>query len=439
MTSALTLSDDQQAAYLKFATFLLDPEQTVMLISGYAGTGKTTLIRQLVANLPATLKMAALTTGMTLDWDLLFTATTNKAVQALTDIIGQEAKTIQSALGLRVHKDHHKNTTSLVLDSYAEHLTDTLLFIDEISFADQELLNYIIQRTRNCKIVLIGDPAQLAPPGSRYTPAFNSNFNETRLKQVMRQAEGNPIIAMATAFRKTVGGAGWGKFKLDGNTIQHLPQAEFEAQAIAEASRPDWKHGDSKVLAWTNARVVYYNHLIRKAHHGDPQLQVNDYAVCNQYINQRITNEHGKRVSFSIKTDELVQITGIRPTTSYGVNGWEVFLNNKLKAFLPNDIKLKKQLIAELTAQQKNKSTLTSSIIGFDDNIGAVRKVEDYWIDLRAAYACTINKAQGSTYNKVFIDLNDIKKCRQGDQVARMMYVAVSRARYNVILTGDLV
>jgi ATP-dependent exoDNAse (exonuclease V) alpha subunit len=61
------------------------------------------------------------------------------------------------------------------------------------------------------------------------------------------------------------------------------------------------------------------------------------------------------------------------------------------------------------------------------------------WIDLRAAYAQTVNKSQGSTYDRVFIDLDDIRRCNSGDQIARMLYVAVSRAREQVFLTGDLV
>ena len=65
--------------------------------------------------------------------------------------------------------------------------------------------------------------------------------------------------------------------------------------------------------------------------------------------------------------------------------------------------------------------------------------MDNNWIDLRAAYASTINKAQGSTYKTVFIDLDDIKRCNSGDQIARMMYVGVSRASQRVWLTGDLV
>jgi ATP-dependent exoDNAse (exonuclease V) alpha subunit len=58
---------------------------------------------------------------------------------------------------------------------------------------------------------------------------------------------------------------------------------------------------------------------------------------------------------------------------------------------------------------------------------------------LRAAYAQTINKSQGSTYDRVFIDLDDLARCSSGDQLARMLYVGFSRARHQVFLTGDLV
>ena len=67
-----------------------------------------------------------------------------------------------------------------------------------------------------------------------------------------------------------------------------------------------------------------------------------------------------------------------------------------------------------------------------------VEEIEERWVDLRAAYACTVNKAQGSTFDRVYIDLTDIGRCTSGDQIARMLYVAVSRARRQVFLTGDL-
>jgi ATP-dependent exoDNAse (exonuclease V) alpha subunit len=63
----------------------------------------------------------------------------------------------------------------------------------------------------------------------------------------------------------------------------------------------------------------------------------------------------------------------------------------------------------------------------------------DTWIDLRPSFAQTVNKSQGSTYDIVMIDLNDIcSKCRTLEQLARILYVALSRGRSRIIMTGDL-
>jgi ATP-dependent exoDNAse (exonuclease V) alpha subunit len=98
--------------------------------------------------------------------------------------------------------------------------------------------------------------------------------------------------------------------------------------------------------------------------------------------------------------------------------------NHRHKAFLPVSLEAKKQRLREAEAQ---------------GDLSTVALINKTWIDLRAAYACTINKSQGSTYDKVFIDLDDLKRCNQPNTLARLLYVAVSRARYQVIFTGDLV
>ena len=64
--------------------------------------------------------------------------------------------------------------------------------------------------------------------------------------------------------------------------------------------------------------------------------------------------------------------------------------------------------------------------------------IKDYFGDLRNRDSCTVHKSQGSTVNDVFIDLEDLMKCRQPDMVRRLLYVAISRARNNVYFYGDL-
>lgn len=414
--SALTLTDDQQAAYDDFVAFITHPEERVFVLEGYAGTGKSTLVERLLTDLPATLQTVKLITQQhDEDWDILLTATTNKACEALADITGKEVRTIQSVLELRVETDYRTRETTLVPRTHGFRLRNTILFIDEASFIDQQLLQLIFERTVDCKIIFIGDPAQLAPPKTGRTPVFAAGFRTAKLTKVVRQNDGNQIIELATAFRETVNGTSWVQCVPNGTQVIRVDRSAFESALLQEVNRPNWRHQDSKVLAYTNKTVIQYNQAIRQHVQGQPELQVGDYAVCNSYINTK---------RCSLKTDQLVQITKISSAIEHGVCGWMVEVDHRHHAFLPHSLEARKARLAKARA---------------DEDWGVVHHIEEQWIDLRAAYACTINKAQGSTYDRVFIDLDDLKTCRNPNNLARLMYVGVSRARHQVYMTGDLV
>ncbi len=410
----IILTEDQENALLKFNQFLLDPIETVFVLSGYSGTGKSTLVKSLIDAVPNFIKTAKLIDPSTKEWDIQLTATTNKAAEAFASITNRDVSTIHSFLGLRVAKNE-KGESTLVPRT---HVTKDgyLLFIDEASYVDKTLLTYIFKLTKDCKIVFIGDPAQLTPVKSVGTPVFDANFSGAKLTKVVRQAEGNPIINLSTLFRETVNTGEFFQFTPDGHHIQYMERSDFNAALEQEFSRDNWRHQDSKVLAWTNKCVIDYNKLIRNHVKGDPHFQVGDYAVCNSYLNT------GR---YPIKTDQLVEITDIGSDEySHDVLGNMFTIDGVVKAFMPKELAAKNRRIKDAKAAG---DTYT------------VNDIDSYWVDLRAAYSCTINKAQGSTYDRVFIDLDDIRACNSGDQIARMLYVGVSRARHQVYLVGDLV
>lgn len=414
--TAITLSQDQQAGYEAFASFIMNPHDTVFVLSGYSGTGKTTLVRTLLERLPKLFKMARLLDPNYPVMDIRLTATTNKAAEAFQHISNSNVDTIHSALGLRVHTDYSTGKTRLIPKSHDVQIENTILFIDEASFMDSDMLRHTFKLTSKCKIVLIGDPAQLLNVGSTSAPAFSAGFPEFRLTQVVRQAAGNPIIDLSTKFRETVDSGEFFSFQPDGHYIQHLDRQAFGKAIEDEFLRPDWRQSDSRVLTWTNKSAIHYNHAIRDSVKGNPNFQDGDYAICNSYIS---------RNRYSIKTDQMVCITKIsRNEVELDTPGAYYTVNNSATFFMPDSLELKKQRIKEA------KST---------GNAQVLQKIDSEWIDLRAAYACTINKAQGSTFRKVFIDLDDLKRCTNGNQLARLMYVGVSRASEQVILTGDLV
>jgi hypothetical protein len=185
--------------------------------------------------------------------------------------------------------------------------------------------------------------------------------------------------------------------------------------AEQEFTRPDWKHADSKILAWTNKCVIGFNHYMNTLVTGDPHFQAGDYAICNSFISK------GKH---TIKTDQMVEITAISEDLhEHGVLGNNFLVDNHWY-FMPKTLASKKERLRKAKAE---------------GDIHIVADIESSWIDLRAAYASTINKSQGSTYKKAFIDLDDVARCNDGNQLARMLYVGISRASEQVFLTGDLV
>lgn len=412
----ITLSPSQNKAYTDFATFLSDPKEAVFVLAGYSGTGKSTLVKYILDQLNGLLHINKLINPKYPEYEVHITATTNKAAESLANIIKKSVSTIHSLLRLRVGRDN-KGRTTLYCARPKELVENALIFIDEASYIDSDLLTLISQKTKNCKLVFIGDPAQLTPVNSNTTPVFNlTSCKKTEMTDVVRQAEGNPIIELSTCFRNTVNTGDFFSFTPDNKHIQWLEREDFEDKILEEFSRKDWNHADSKVLVWTNKAAINYNHGIRENLIGIHEFQEGDYAICNSFI---------AIDGFKVSTDEMVLISKvIGPSKSYDVDGTLFEINGSFTVFSPNSI------------EEKNLAIKKARKL---EQYDRVAHMEDGWIDLRAVYACTVNKAQGSTYKKVFIDLDDIKKCKNPNLLARLLYVAVSRAKETVYLTGDLV
>lgn len=415
MKKTIILNEGQEAAMGALVTFLQDPQEIAFKLTGYSGTGKSTMVETVIERLPSIMKTLQLLNPKLPTLEIRLTATTNKAAENFAQITGMDVSTIHSFLGLRVETDYRTGTTTLIPKSTTKK-SHYLLFIDEYSYIDSLLLDYIFKLTEKCKIVFIGDPAQLTPVKSKGCPVAEAKFTEAKLTQVVRQAEGNPIIDLSTKFRNTVNTGEFFAFVPDGQSVIHLPREKFNDAVEKEFTRPDWRNNDSKILGWTNKCAIGFNNHVRQLVSGTPEFQVNDYAICNKFLSV------GKS---SFKTDQLVCITKISdPTHRHGVAGREYTLDHSAPVFVPDSLVAKTKFISSSRAAGE---------------FSRAEEAENKWGDLRAASACTVNKSQGSTYDRVFIDLDDISRCNSGDQIARMLYVGVSRARHQVFLTGDLV
>lgn len=427
--SALTLTQEQEAARKGFTQFILNKNQHSYVLSGFAGTGKTTLVKYLLEQLPDIERTARLLQPTFTMYDVCVTATTNKACSVLQESLGGDraeytVTTIHSLLQLVVSYFVKERKHELAPRKGTENflLQNKIVLIEEASFIGLTLLSWIRKRTQNCKIFYIGDPGQLLEVGSTYSPVFAAQLPTDQLTEIVRQAKGNPIIELATNFRNVLETGKFFSFKPDGKYIRHLPREEFDKEVVAEFTANSWNDAKSRILTWTNKGAISYNDGLSKIKKGTSAIRAGDYCVVNNF-----TNICGN----SFAAESIIRINNTSPMEYMGVKGTEVILNDEgLWGFCPDEYltipKIARNMEREFPgADQDEISHYIAQFIG-------------RWIDLRAAYSCTVNKSQGSTYDRVYIDLDDIKKCNNGLHLARLLYVGTSRARYQVTFTGDI-
>ncbi len=412
----IVLNEGQNKGIDLFTQFYLDPEQYVMLLKGHSGTGKSTLVRTFLSMLKELDAMAELLCPGFKPPEIKLTATTHQAAEAMSTAVHgmMPTQTIHSLLGLIVNRDHMTGKTELVVRGGAPIVRDTLILMDEASFADQVLISHLFRQTDNCKFVLMGDHAQLTPVGSTFMPAFNLKGMEIELTQVMRQKKG-PLLDLCEGLRATVLGGPWPQIKPDGVEIQHVNRVQFEAMCLEAFKNPEvW--GDCKILAYTNERVINFNNFMSAEILGtsDPQ------AGQRMLVNTAIRNN-----KVSCNTGEEVMIEEVRPSERFDLKGWDIKLRGKAWLFfLP---------------KHRSDCLARAKLARNDCDYQTAKAIDDSCIDLRPAFACTVNKSQGSTFDTVFIDLDDVcKKVRSPNQLARALYVGLSRARYRVVMTGDM-
>jgi ATP-dependent exoDNAse (exonuclease V) alpha subunit len=413
----LTLSDDQNDSADTIVNFLLDPEKKNLILAGFAGVGKSTLLKHVIDELPRINKLAEAVGADKTERTMHLTATTNKAAGALRQTTGLAAQTIHSTLGLALERNETNFKQELVVTGRTRTFRDDLFIVDEAFMADPKLMQLMSEYMENCKVLWVGDPAQLTPVGMNSCPLETRGFDTTTLSQVHRQAEGSPIIQLATLCRYAVLSGKFFKFEPDGDVIQHVSRVEFDKQMLEEFEANGKTPGAVKALAWTNKGTLAMNSLVKQQMKGTLDISVGDYVVCNSAMRTR---------KIALSTDQTVQITGKRSGTEQGLEGHYYDINSKGEVFMPTSLPAKRAL---LKALKKDKSAeATANRI----------HIEDKWADLRDEYACTINKSQGSTYGTVFIDLADVGRCKNPNQLARLLYVATSRAANRIVFTGDI-
>lgn len=411
----MPLSPDQQKGSDKFMDYLLDDTKSEISISGPGGTGKSFLTKYLINAASKQIKFLDFLTGDNpFELSIPLTATTNKAASVLGDLADSPATTIHSLLGLKVQNDFRTGKVLLKKTRNSIPIFNSIIFIDEASMVNTQLLKIIREQTVKCKLVFIGDSYQLAPVGENTCPVFEEVQSKIKLSTIQRQVADSPIIQLASKYREA----------LDKDIF---PMPESNGKAIQVVSGPEFKemidHNflheptiESKTIAWTNDRVHQYNDYIRSLHTSNLAYNVEESIVTNKPI----LNPDG---TFAAATEKVLIITNITEGNQHGIDGYNITLDYEINTFQPKNQYDVKNLLNRLANNKDWQEYF---------------KIKEFFADLRPIHACTVHKSQGSSYDTVFIDVADIGRNRSHSEVARMMYVATSRARTSVVMTGEL-
>lgn len=406
-----SLTTGQEEAKAEIIDFLLDSSQKYFVLKGVAGTGKTHLINQVEKDFVEVEKLLTVT-GVYKPQEWQYTATTHKAAHALRAAADRDTCTLHSLLSLQLKSNYRTGKNFLVRNS-ATTVDDMIIVVDEASYIDYDLLEALEKYTVNCKVIFMGDPAQLTPIGLNHSPVFLAGFNTYTLTQVVRQSTKHPLSPILEHFRNYILGHTESLPKITAcPELVRMTSDEFNKTIISEFTS-GWSSSKSKVLAWRNKTVTKYNQMLFTGVNNRSNFEIGDVVVNNKAIP-------------NISTDAEVEIVSVLSMFSLGVRGHRYIVNTGAKSvhvFVPdNPADYKKHLNRAIK----------------DGKTEDVKTIMDTWADLRPVYASTVNKAQGSTYDKVFIDLGDFKALKDPNQLARLLYVALSRAKYQVIFTGDL-
>ena len=446
----------------------------ISALLGAAGTGKTTLMGEIVKEIERVVCLMA---------------PTHKAASVLAEKTGKGVKTIHSWLGLRPDTE---NASGFKRMGPSKLPPNAVYILDEASMAGTELLDYLAKEAqeKNSKILLIGDEAQLPPVLSVGGIVFEDYARQhggpkavARLTEIVRQAKGSAIPEIAHEYRD--------------------PNAEF-AMPAASVIRPDGSliirdfgeaipefveacatnavtATDRVFLSYTNARVDAVNQMVRVRQHGDKarftpffagELMISFTAVPAQDDLPELGKQQHVRILSAERSD--IVTNGIRTkvwaatvepilsggavddpltvlATDYATRKTLMDAANaharKLEAEFMRGIRANNLMREWQTAKKGGdrafralaaRHNLAPNAIELNNKRRAAWRhyynLESTLIDLRAPHALTVHRAQGSTYTQVWIDGYSISRA-PGRRA--LMYTALTRTSKDVHLLMD--
>ncbi|WP_456462287.1 ATP-dependent DNA helicase [Lutibacter sp.] len=438
----------------KLSKFIFeDKKEALFLIKGYAGTGKTTSISTVVNNLWRASKKAVLL------------APTGRAAKVISGYANRQAFTIHKKI---YHPRKNKSGgVDFVLQTNKH--TNTIFIVDEASmipdspsgtklFENNSLLDDLISYVYSgvhCKLILIGDTAQLPPVKLNISPAldihkltlnYQKDVTEIELNEVMRQHEDSGILINATQLRLILKNNGFSnfQFQLGFPDIIRLVDG-YEIEDAINTAYDNIGVEDTTFIVRSNKRANQYNQQIRSKIRGqENEISTGDYVmvVKNNYFWLKDSSEAGFIANGDIC--EILEIFNIKEL--YGFQFAEVkirmidypnqkpfetvllldTINSESPSLSYNDSNRLYQEVAKDFAHEKSKYKQLLAI-----------KKSKYFnaLQVKFSYAVTCHKSQGGQWKNVFIEQPYLPEGQNIDYL-RWLYTAITRAQEKVFLIG---
>ncbi len=447
-------TNDQLNAIKAIVLFIAgNTNDSIFLLTGYAGTGKTSLISAIVHTLES------------FNIESVLLAPTGRAAKVLASYTGRSSFTIHK----HIYRQKSSSDGMGMFELDRNMHSDAFFIIDEASMISGEtaevsvfgsgcLLDDLIEyvyRGRNCKLILVGDSAQLPPVGSALSPALSSqdlslygfNIETAELRDVVRQTRESGILMNATYVRRKItdNDLSIPEFKIEGFDDIFRITGETMLEEIEAAYSYAGTDG-TVIIVNSNRMANRYNEGIRnrilyreeEVSAGDMLMIVkNNYFWANKEEElDFIANGDMARIKKVVKKEER-----------YGFRFADMILD-----FIDYSVELEVKVLLDTLSSE------TASLSGEQNKMLFENILEDYSgmstkkkrydavrndpyfnaMQIKFAYAVTCHKAQGGQWERVFIDQGMFNRQEPTLDYLRWLYTAVTRATDRLYLVNFL-
>ena len=433
----MSLYPDQLKVAEDFKTWLFESNIPFAGLFAGGGYGKSHMVGYLLEILKKT------------DLPVVVTSMTHVAAEVLADFTGNPVSTLHSAFGWYLEECTETGKVLLMSPEKSPIQHGSVIIVDEAGMVNNQVLAALIDAATafDLRILGVGDNKQTFPVEKDGVPTGVPFYDHCKVRFTLgipkRQSEGDIVFALCQRMRQSVDGGRFPNFKTieqgDGRGVYDSDDFTDDIiKAYDAASSPD----QVKVLSYTNKKAIKYNKIIRKHVLGvdTNEPQVGEELVANTTIKE-YDNEAGGDVII-IANNERVTVLGTEAGEEWGLSGWWTrivnFDKDEYTVFVPESPAVKDRELKKLSREAKEaKAEGKSGVARYC--WGEYFNVLNKTADLRPTFAITVTKSQGSTYEHVLVDLNDIDRCWDRETKARLAYTAVSRASKKVTVDGYLV